>query len=71
MVIASREVKPIHKFFDKLPFIVNVVCSSTKRHDELQAFQLNGIEYLLEIDKIVTRKGKNKVNTLRGVRDII
>ncbi|XP_058784599.1 uncharacterized protein LOC131659425 [Vicia villosa] len=33
---------------------VNVVCSSTKRHDELQASQLEGIAHLLEIGEIVT-----------------
>ncbi|XP_039689659.1 zinc finger MYM-type protein 1-like [Medicago truncatula] len=39
LVTASREVASIHKFFEKLTFVVNVVGSSTKRHDELQAAQ--------------------------------
>jgi len=35
LVVASRDVIPIHQFFSKLTFIVNIVCSSSKRHDEL------------------------------------
>ncbi|XP_058765571.1 uncharacterized protein LOC131639082 [Vicia villosa] len=50
----QREVKPIHQFFEKLTLIVNVVCSSTKCHDELQASQLDEKENLLEIGEIVT-----------------
>lgn len=65
LVTSSREVKPVHKFFEKLIFVVNVVCSSTKRHDELQAAQLEEIAYLLEIDEIVTGKGANQVGTLK------
>ncbi|XP_027185935.1 uncharacterized protein [Cicer arietinum] len=53
---ASIEVVPIHKFFEKLTFVVNVVCSSTKRHDEIQAPQLEEIAHLLEVDEIVTDK---------------
>jgi len=30
LVVASREVIPIHQFFSKLTFIVNIVCSSSK-----------------------------------------
>ncbi|XP_058734484.1 uncharacterized protein LOC131606207 [Vicia villosa] len=60
-VTASREVKPIHQFFDKVTLVVNVVCSSTKRHDELQASQLDEIEHLLEIGEIVTGKGENQI----------
>ena len=69
LVTSSREVKPIHKFFEKLIFVVNVVCSSTKRHDELQAAQLEEIAYLLEIDEIVTGKGANQVGTLKRAGD--
>ncbi|XP_058749642.1 uncharacterized protein LOC131622614 [Vicia villosa] len=69
LVTSSREVKSVHKFFEKLTFIVNVVCSSTKRHDELQAAQLEEIAYLLEIDEIVTGKGANQVGTLKRAGD--
>ncbi|XP_058734040.1 uncharacterized protein LOC131605734 [Vicia villosa] len=69
LVTASREVKPIHQFFEKLNLIVNVVCSSTKRHDELQASQLDEIEHLLEIDEIVTGKCENQIGTLKRAGD--
>ena len=36
LVAAVREVRPVHQFFSNLAFIINVVCSSSKRHDELQ-----------------------------------
>ncbi|XP_058733469.1 uncharacterized protein LOC131605090 [Vicia villosa] len=65
LVTSSREVKLVHKFVEKLIFIVNVVCSSTKRHDELQAAQLEEIAYLLNIDEIVTGKGANQAGTLK------
>lgn len=69
LVTSSREVKLVHKFFEKLIFVVNVVCSSTKRHDELQVAQLEEIAYLLEIDEIVTGKGANQVGTLKRAGD--
>ncbi|XP_024626848.1 zinc finger MYM-type protein 1-like [Medicago truncatula] len=69
LVTASREVKPIHKFFEKLTFIVNAVCSSPKRHDELQAAQLKENEYLLEIEEIVPGKGANQIGTVKRETD--
>lgn len=69
LVTTSREVKPIHKFFEQLIFVVNVVCSSTKRHDELQAAQLEEITHFLEIGDIVTGKGSNQVGTLKRAGD--
>jgi len=60
LVVASREVIPIHQFFSKLTFIVNIVCSSSKRHDELQAAKLYEIAYLklISLKKV---KGKIKL----------
>ncbi|XP_058740888.1 uncharacterized protein LOC131613191 [Vicia villosa] len=69
LVTAAREVKSIHQFFDKITLIVNSVCSSTKRHDELQASQLEEIEHLLEIGEIVTGRGENQIGTLRRAGD--
>ncbi|XP_024634768.1 zinc finger MYM-type protein 1-like [Medicago truncatula] len=69
LVTASREVASIHKFFEKLTFVVNVVGSSTKRHDELQAAQAKEIENLLETGEIVTGKGKNQVGTVKRAGD--
>ncbi|XP_027188707.1 uncharacterized protein [Cicer arietinum] len=42
---------------------------STKRHDELQAAQLEEIAHLLEIDEIVTSKGINQIGTLKRAGD--
>ena len=68
-VTSSREVKTINQYFDKLIFVVNIVCSTTKRHNELQAAQLEEISYLLEIDEIVSGKGANQVGTLKRAGD--
>jgi len=65
LVAASREVIPIHQFFSKLTFIVNSICSSSKRHDELQAPKLDEIAYLLEIDELEKGKGANQIGTLK------
>ena len=69
LTTASREVTSIHQFFEKLAFVVNVVGSSTKRHDELQAAQSKEIENLLENGEIVTSKGKNQVGTVKRAGD--
>ncbi|CAK8532870.1 unnamed protein product [Lathyrus sativus] len=69
LVTASRDIKPIHQFFEKLTLIFNVVCSSTKRHNELQASQLDENEHLLEIGEIVTSKGENHIGTLKRAGD--
>jgi hypothetical protein len=69
LVNASREVKQIHKFFENVTFVVNVVCFSTRFHDELQAVKLEENAYLLEIDKIVTGKDTRQVGTLKQAID--
>jgi len=69
LVAASREVIPVHQFFSNLDFIVNVVCSSSKLHDELQAIELYGITQLLEMGELETGKGKNQIGTLKRVAD--
>jgi hypothetical protein len=69
LVSASRELTPIHRFFDKLTMIVNVVCSSTKRHDELQAAQVTEVRYMTDIEKIMTGKGANQIGTLNRAGD--
>jgi len=69
VVTSSREVASIHQFFEKPTFVVNVVGSSTKRHDELQAAKSKEIENLLETWEIVTGKGKNQVGTVKRAGD--
>jgi len=65
LVDASREVIPIHEFFSKLNFIVNIVCSSSKCHDELQVAKLDEIACLLDIDELENGKGTNQIGTLK------
>ena len=36
LVTTSKEVKDVHKFFDHLVNIINIVVGSSKRNDELQ-----------------------------------
>ncbi|XP_029149740.1 uncharacterized protein [Arachis hypogaea] len=66
---ASREVIPVHKFFSKLTFIVNIIYSSSKRHDELHAAKTDEIVHLLEIDELETGKGANQIGTLKRAGD--
>jgi len=61
-IAASGEVFSIHDFFSQLTFIVNVTCSSSKRHDELQKVVSNEISNLLEIGELESGKGPNQVS---------
>ncbi|XP_071704273.1 uncharacterized protein [Rutidosis leptorrhynchoides] len=65
LVAASREVIPIHQFFKKLSFLINVICASSKRHDELQKAKALETERLLELGEIETGKGANQAGTLK------
>ncbi|XP_071697594.1 uncharacterized protein [Rutidosis leptorrhynchoides] len=65
LVAASREVIPVHQFFEKLTFLINVICASIKRHDELQKAKALETLRLLELDEIETGKGANQVGTLK------
>ncbi|XP_029154506.1 uncharacterized protein [Arachis hypogaea] len=69
LVAASREVIPVHQFFSKLTFIINIICSSSKRHDELHAAKTDEIVHLLEIDELETGKGTNQIGTLKRAGD--
>ncbi|KAK4364705.1 hypothetical protein RND71_016063 [Anisodus tanguticus] len=69
LVAASREVYLIHDFFSNLTFVVNIVCSSSKRHDELQAVKLEETSLLLEIGELDIGKGQNQIGTLKRAGD--
>ena len=69
LVAASREVFLIHDFFSHLTFIVNVTCSSSKRHDELQNAISNEISNLLEIGELESGKGQNQVSNHKRAAD--
>ncbi|XP_023752114.1 uncharacterized protein LOC111900456 [Lactuca sativa] len=69
LVAASREIIPVHQFFTNLIFLINVVCASSKRHDELQKAKATEIEQLLELGEIESGKGLNQVGTLKRAGD--
>ncbi|XP_022032298.1 zinc finger MYM-type protein 1-like [Helianthus annuus] len=69
LVAASREIIPVSQFFSHLASIINVVCASSKRHDDLQRAKAKEIENLLELGEIKSGKGLNQVGTLRRAGD--
>ncbi|XP_035838006.1 zinc finger MYM-type protein 1-like [Helianthus annuus] len=69
LVCVSRDVTPVHQFFSNLVFIINVVCASSKRHDELQMANADEIKKLLELGEIKSGKGQNQVGTLLRAGD--
>ncbi|XP_071713093.1 uncharacterized protein [Rutidosis leptorrhynchoides] len=69
LVASSKEVIPVHQFFTKLTSIINVVCASSKRHDELQKAKVDEIKCLLGLGEIKSGKGKNQVGTISRASD--
>ncbi|XP_076941189.1 uncharacterized protein LOC143610662 [Bidens hawaiensis] len=69
LVATSKEIIPINQFFNNLVSIINVVCSSSKRHDELQKAKGVEIKELLELGEIKSGKGENQATTLRRAGD--
>ncbi|XP_028106588.1 uncharacterized protein LOC114305656 [Camellia sinensis] len=65
LMAASKDVIPIHKFFPKLTFVINIVGVSCKRNDELKVAQAAEIEHIIDIDKLETRMGLNQIGTLQ------
>jgi hypothetical protein len=69
LVAASKEVILIHQFFTNLSFIVNIVCASCNRFEELRIFQTTEIAYLIEINEIESGRGLNQISTLQRAGD--
>ena len=69
LVIASREVKVVHQFFDHLTNIINIIIGSSKRNDELQYAQGEQIENMITSNEIETGKGANQIGTLQWAGD--
>ncbi|XP_059453923.1 uncharacterized protein LOC132184317 [Corylus avellana] len=69
LVAASKEVIPIHQFFTNLSFIVNIVCASCNRFEDLRVAQAAEFAYLIEIDEIETGRGLNQISTLQRAGD--
>ncbi|XP_076928372.1 uncharacterized protein LOC143592307 [Bidens hawaiensis] len=70
LVYASRENTPVHNFFNQMVSIINVVCASSKRHDELQIAQEDEVIILLELGEIKSGSGLNQVGTLQRAGSI-
>ncbi|KAK9049224.1 hypothetical protein SSX86_031809 [Deinandra increscens subsp. villosa] len=69
LVGAAKDVIPVNQFFTNLVFVINVVCGSSKRHDELEKQKSDEIRKLLELGEISSGKGLNQVGTLRRAGD--
>ena len=69
LVIASREVKVVHQFFDHLTNIINIVVGSSKRNDELQYVQGEQIENMITSNEIETGREANQISTLQRAGD--
>ncbi|KAG2667400.1 hypothetical protein I3760_15G113100 [Carya illinoinensis] len=69
LVAASREVVSVHEFFSNLNFVINVVGTSCKRHDELQTAQTTHIAHMIAIDELESGKGANQIGTIKRAGD--
>ncbi|XP_042388054.1 zinc finger MYM-type protein 1-like [Zingiber officinale] len=69
LVAAAKNMTPIHQFFDRLTFIVNIVGSSCKRNDELKNAHADDIAYLIAINELETGRGLNQIGTLQRAVD--
>ncbi|XP_075665956.1 uncharacterized protein LOC142635730 [Castanea sativa] len=69
LVIASREVKVVHQFFDHLTNSINIVVGSSKHNDELKYAQEEQIENMIASNEIETRRGANQIGTLQRAGD--
>jgi hypothetical protein len=69
LVAASKEIILVHQFFTNLTFIVNIVCASCSRFEELWIAQTAEIAYLIEIDEIQSGRGLNQISNLQRAGD--
>ncbi|KAK9667942.1 hypothetical protein RND81_13G022400 [Saponaria officinalis] len=53
LIATSRVVISVYQFFSMLTFIFNIITSSAKKHDQLQAAHLAEIERLLELEDLL------------------
>nr|XP_025702624.1 zinc finger MYM-type protein 1-like [Arachis hypogaea] len=69
LVAAAKEVVDVHAFFQSLSNIINVVCSSCKRNDELRSAYATEISHLVATKQIETGRGANQIGTLKRSGD--
>jgi hypothetical protein len=65
LVAASKEVIYVYQFFTNLNYVVNFVCVSCNRYEELRIAQANENAYMIAIDEIESGKGLNQISTLQ------
>ncbi|XP_072066762.1 uncharacterized protein [Arachis hypogaea] len=69
LVAAAKEVVDVHIFFQSLSNIINAVCSSCKRNDELRSAYATEIFHLVATNQIETGRGANQIGTLKRSGD--
>jgi hypothetical protein len=69
LVAASKEVIPVQQFFTNLSSIINIVCASCNRCEDLRVAQAAEFAYMIEIDEIETRRELNQISTLQRAGD--
>ncbi|XP_059442027.1 uncharacterized protein LOC132174380 [Corylus avellana] len=69
LVVASNEVISVNQFFTKLNVVVNFVCASCNRYEELRVAQAAENAYMIAIDEIESGRGLNQISTLQRPGD--
>ena len=67
---ASKEVISVHQFFTNLNLVVNFICTSCNRYEELQVTQAAENAYMIAINEIESGSGLNQISTLQRARDM-
>jgi ribosomal protein L22 len=70
LVAASKEVISVHQFFTNLNSVVNFVCASCNRYEDLRVAQADENAYLIEIGEIESGSGLNQISTLQRAGDM-
>jgi hypothetical protein len=69
LVASSKEIIRVQQFFTNLNSIVNIVCASCNRFEELRIAQASENAHMIEIDEIETGMGLNQIATLQRAGD--
>jgi hypothetical protein len=59
LVPVSKEVISVHQFFTNLNLVVNFVCASCNRYEELWVAQVTANAYMIAINEIESGSGLN------------
>jgi hypothetical protein len=65
LVATSKEVIYVHQFFTNLNFVVNFVCISCNRYEELRIAQPAENAYMITIDEIESGGRLNQISMLQ------